>query len=326
VATQLIPAREETAEHAGRRRDLWSIVLAAGEGSRLHALTRALYGEDLPKQFAQFEPQRSLLQACVERALFWSTPERSLVVVASEREDLARRQLDCHGGVCILSQPLEKGTAPSVLLGLSRVLAADREGLVVLLPSDHFVRDDGPFRDAVARARARAAASGAAVVLGALPDSADPYQAWVVPRPSRSGESYVDRFEEAASPAAAQRLREAGALWNTEIVVAPAARLWQLAYEHLPEQAHALERCHASHPADPEALREVYAKLSSADFARDVLARSSGLEVVSLSPCGWSDWGTPERVFASLHGTAAFERLAERLPSKQHRLAWKPKP
>jgi mannose-1-phosphate guanylyltransferase len=189
VATQLIPTREETAEHVGRCRDLWTIILAAGEGSRLQALTRALYGEELPKQFAQFEPQRSLLQASVERALFWSKPERSLVVVASQREELARRQLGPYRGVSIVSQPLEKGTAPSVLLGLSRVLKADHEGLVVLLPSDHFVRDDGPFRDAIARARARAAASGAVVVLGALPDSADPHEDWVVPRPSRSGES-----------------------------------------------------------------------------------------------------------------------------------------
>jgi hypothetical protein len=135
----------------------------------------------------------------------------------------------------------------------------------------------------------------------------------------------VDHFEAGPSPAAAQRLRETGALWHTLTLVAPAARLRQLAYEHLPEQAHALERWQASDPGDPQALREVYAHLSSADFVHDILERSSGLEVVALAPCGWSDWSTPERVFASLHGTPAVERLTERLPSKQHRLAWKPK-
>src|SRR4051812_33913342 len=37
---------------ANDNRTLWSVILAGGEGMRLRSLTRALHGEELPKQYA----------------------------------------------------------------------------------------------------------------------------------------------------------------------------------------------------------------------------------------------------------------------------------
>jgi mannose-1-phosphate guanylyltransferase len=305
------------------RHDLWSIVLAAGDGTRLTPLTLALYGEELPKQFAHIESNRSLLQATVERALGWSAPERIVVVVASEREQIARRQLSAYGPVRIIAQPRNLGTGPGILLPLSHVLALDPEATVVLLPSDHYVRDDGPFRAAVQQARSRTEASGSVVLIGALPEAPDTQYGWIVPRTSPSGEVYVDCFEEKPNAAVAKRLLAKGGLWNTFVLLGSAARLWQLGHEYLPKQTQALDPCRQGHSVDDnDFLRSIYENLPPADFSRQVLEKASGLEVVALPECGWSDWGTPERVFASLRGTAEFDQLAKRLPNKQQRLAW----
>ena len=40
--------------------NLWAIVLAGGEGVRLRSLTRRLYGDDRPKQYAALVGARSL--------------------------------------------------------------------------------------------------------------------------------------------------------------------------------------------------------------------------------------------------------------------------
>jgi hypothetical protein len=52
-------------------------------------------------------------------------------------------------------------------------------------------------------------------------------------------------------------------------------------------------------------LARVHRQLPPSDFSRDVLARlgpAADLRAIVAPACGWSDWGTPERVFASLQG------------------------
>ena len=44
------------------REHLWAVVLAGGRGRRLASLTRELYGEERPKQFAALIGKQSLLQ------------------------------------------------------------------------------------------------------------------------------------------------------------------------------------------------------------------------------------------------------------------------
>ena len=90
---------------------------------------------------------------------------------------------------------------------------------------------------------------------------------------------------------------------------------WKLAHHHIPAHAAALERYavsiggvyeHASLDAAKRTMRP-------SSFSRDVLAHASHLGVVQVTGSGWSDWGTPQRVFASLAGTAAHERLVQRI-------------
>ena len=77
----------------------WIVVLAGGEGTRLHSLTRALYGTDLPKQFAVLAGDKSLLQATIERALLVTAQYRIMVVVGTNHEEVARAQIAPYPGV-----------------------------------------------------------------------------------------------------------------------------------------------------------------------------------------------------------------------------------
>src|SRR5260221_14563828 len=62
----------------------WAIVLAAGQGRRLARLTRALYGRELPKQFAALDGDKTFLQRTMLRAAPPLSPGRPVVVVAEE--------------------------------------------------------------------------------------------------------------------------------------------------------------------------------------------------------------------------------------------------
>ncbi len=72
-------------------------------------------------------------------------------------------------------------------------------------------------------------------------------------------------------------------------------------------------------PWERRLLSECYDDMSAADFSRDVLERADALGIVRLAPCGWSDWGTPERVLASLEGTPEHARLSRRLREEDAR-------
>src|SRR5438876_8830272 len=78
---------------------LWAVVLAAGEGSRMAPLTRAIYGHELPKQFAALDGDQSLLQRTMERIRPVTPPERTVVVVSAAHAELAREQLAAYPGV-----------------------------------------------------------------------------------------------------------------------------------------------------------------------------------------------------------------------------------
>jgi mannose-1-phosphate guanylyltransferase len=282
------------------RRDLWTIVLAGGDGVRLRELTRALHGEALPKQFALIHGGRSLLQATVARAQRWSAPERIVVVVAEEREALARAQLAGMGPVDVVAQPANRGTGPGLLLPLARVMARDPDAHVVILPSDHYVRDEAPFEHSI---RLAASASGDQITLvGAVPDHAETQYGWIVTGHPIGRCRSVSQFCEKPAAALAARLLRSGALWNTFIMAGSAQRFWGLGSAHMPASMALLDVYRAAVDTSAEAatIDAIYRQMPVSDFSRDVLQKAAALRTVPLEECGWSDWGTPERVLESL--------------------------
>ena len=51
----------------------------------------------------------------------------------------------------------------------------------------------------------------------------------------------------------------------------------------------------------------------AANFSRSVLSNADELAVLPVADSGWCDWGSPQRVFASLAGTACHARLVARI-------------
>jgi mannose-1-phosphate guanylyltransferase len=293
------------------------VVLAGGEGRRLAPLTRALYGSDLPKQFAVIAGERSLLQTTIERATALTTLDRISVVVAAHHEHLARTQLAPYPGVELVVQPTNLDTAPGMLLPLVRILARTWNARVVFLPSDHYVADPAPIARALADAE-RGNAHRRLALVGVAPTGPEVEYGWIVrgTRIARSPAFGVRRFHEKPNQNVADELWRSGGLWNTFISTGPVDVFWELARRHLPDHAAALERYAVSLGGlgETAALEAAYRTMPAANFSRDVLARASdALAVLPVAGTGWSDWGSPARVFASLAGTACHDRLVDRI-------------
>ena len=287
---------------------LWAIVLAAGDGKRLAPLTRALYGRELPKQFAVLHRGRSLLQTTMDRVAPLVPAERTVVVVGRAHEGLARLQIAEYRGVEIVAQPRNLDTGPGILLPLTHVLARDPGASVVVLPSDHYVADPQPLLSAVRTAvESSARVEDLLTLLGVVPDRAETDYGWIVPglRVDRGTDERlrgVSRFVEKPSPHEAQKLLRSGALWNTFISMSRASTYWNVARKHLPVQASLFERygLEINRPGGERLLDALYAAMEPANFSRAVLERAENLAVLPVAGTGWSDWGNPERILRSL--------------------------
>lgn len=293
------------------------VILAGGDGRRLAPLTRALYGSDLPKQFAVIAGERSLLETTIERALALTTVDRISVVVTAHHEQLARSQLAMYPGIELVVQPANLDTAPGMLLPLVRILARTWNARVVFLPSDHYVADPAPITHALAEAGCGNAHRRLALV-GVAPTGPEVEYGWIVRdgRIAKTDAFGVRRFHEKPEPPLAEQLWRTGGLWNTFISTGPVDVFWELARRHLPAHALALE-CYAvsiGGLGEDAALEAAYRTLPAANFSRDVLAHAAdALAVLPVAGTGWSDWGSPARVFASLAGTANHDRLVDRI-------------
>jgi mannose-1-phosphate guanylyltransferase len=285
-----------------------------------------LYGEDLPKQFAVLAGDRSLLQQTIERAKLLTCVERISVVVSNHREALAREQLARYPGLELVVQPRNLDTGPGVLLPLSRILAraGSEEARVVFLPSDHYIVDDAPLVEAL-RASAHGRLGSKLALVGVAPTGPEVDYGWIVPGP-RLGKTKayaIARFAEKPEAGVAEVLWRDGGLWNTFISAGPVATFWGLARRYLAQHVAAFERYLTAigGPDERTALIATYRDMRPANFSHEILAHADNLAVVPVGGTGWSDWGSPKRVFASLAGTPSHARLVARIRGDELALA-----
>lgn len=301
----------------------WAVVLAAGEGRRLRSLTHALYGRDLPKQFAEIEPGVTMLQATLDRISSIVPARRTVVVVDRSQEDLARPQLERFPGVDLALQPRNLDTAPGILFPLARILARDSDARVAVFPSDHYVPRPAPFLAAARAALAEADRSDERVtLLGVVPEEAEGEYGWIVPGREIAGAAErlrtVRQFVEKPDADVARALFERRALWNAFVSAGRVRAFFALADRCVPSLS-GLFRGYAAgcgESGDRLVLDALYETMASVNWSRAVLESAGAAENLAVLPVagsGWSDWGSPDRVFRSLEACGQAESLRARL-------------
>ena len=304
-AARLAARRNPAPTHGARR----AIILAGGDGTRLRALTRAISGDERPKQFCPILGDETLLDQTRARVARVVRSEETVFVVTRTHERYYRPLLAGVPRAQIVAQPENKGTAPAILYALLSVARAEPEAVVAFFPSDHHFADDESFAASVEAAfRAAESQDCPIVLLGIEPESAETGYGWIEPCESILAElpgaiSRVRRFWEKPAPGVAAELFARGCLWNSFVMVGRADAFIEMIRRSLPELFQIFSSvCGSLGTAEEEeTMRPVYDWLPSTNFSHEVLAeRAEDLFVLRAGDAGWSDWGEPARVLSTL--------------------------
>ncbi len=268
---------------------------------------------------------RSLLRQTLDRIRPRIPVARTVVVThVRDAEYVAKEFANGEAPECLL-QPEDRGTAAAILWAAHIIRQREPGAVTVVFPCDHDVDGEPEFMghvlDVVAFVRRR---GERLVLIGATPTEAETQYGWIEPGDPVGGihgrAVYgIRRVCEKPSPDVARALHDAGAFWNTFIVVSSVETLAAVGAATVPHLNARLERL-AAFGDTPEALEEVlqtFALAPSASFSSDVLERLPLALAVSPLPTRvvWADCNTRERVVASLRRAGLTSRLLEDLGS-----------
>jgi len=119
----------------------YAVVMAGGGGTRLWPVSRRSH----PKQIISLIEENSLFQSTVERLEGFFPPERILVVTVAEQAKDLRKQAPHLPAENFILEPAPRGTASVIGLAAVVLQKRDPQAVMVVLPSDHFIRNRDLF-------------------------------------------------------------------------------------------------------------------------------------------------------------------------------------
>src|SRR5215216_88435 len=295
-------------------RDRCAVILAGGDGTRLQSMTRAITGDNRPKQFVPVIGGTTLLNQTRRRVALSIEPSRTFIVVTQKHrrfyEPLAQ-EIPPH---LLIDQPVNKGTAPAILYALLRIATKSPKAVVALFPSDHFFAHDEEFMSHIDVAiDAVTVRPETVMLLGITPTTPETEYGWIEPHSSilataQRSITRVRKFWEKPNLQLATFLMERGCLWNSFVMVGRVDALLKMTRTALPGMYAAFETIASTFEtaAEHKALAKLYSHIEDSNFSHQVLAvRPEDLMVMRVGDIGWSDLGEPNRVQSHLAVSAS---------------------
>lgn len=124
---------------------VYVLIMAGGIGSRFWPKSRVAK----PKQFLEFFEDKSLLRTTVDRITPLVPYERIIISTNADYVSLVREHIPELPEENIIGEPMGKNTAPCIAFAAAMINHRDPEATMVVLPSDHYIRDNDAFINAL---------------------------------------------------------------------------------------------------------------------------------------------------------------------------------
>ena len=278
---------------------LCALIMAGGKGTRFWPLST----EEKPKQFLNLIGEETMIQMTVNRIKPIIPIERIFICTGEKYVDLVKKQLPEINEKNIIIEPEGRNTTPCIALSALVIERYYKDYNMVVLPSDHLIKDEEEFRSTLLAADNFVNRNNKAIVtLGMNPNRPETGYGYI-----KYGKNClksndfrvikVEKFVEKPDKETAKKyLREGSYLWNGGMFI------WSI--ENIIEQIKmysndTYEALSLIRDIEENRLQELinnkYKKTEEISIDYSVLEKSNNIYVIPSS-FGWDDVGSWEAI------------------------------
>lgn len=274
---------------------LCALIMAGGKGTRFWPLST----EEKPKQFLNLIGDETMIQMTINRIRSIIPIERIFVCTGEMYVDLVKEQLPELPKKNIIVEPQGRNTAPCIALSAFIIKRYYDDATMVVLPSDHLIKDEDEFRSIINDANEFIKNNNNAIItLGMKPSRAETGYGYIKcgnERKEINGHDIikVETFIEKPNKSKAEEyLKQDNYLWNGGMF------LWNVNNVLNQIKKYSLQTYEALYRVDEvieekvqEFINSNYIKTEATSIDYAVMEKSDDIYVVP-SDFGWDDIGT----------------------------------
>lgn len=275
---------------------LHAVIMAGGSGTRFWPASTRLN----PKQLLRLVGDRSMIQSTVDRISSMVPVDRQWVVTNTDLVEPIASQLPGIPAANLIGEPCKRDTAPCVGLAATLLSKRDPDAVMLVLPSDHVIKDVDQFQAAIQAGLKLIAADPARIVTFGIKPSypAESFgyieRGGVVLDQAKTSAYDVVRFREKPNAiTAAEYLAARTFYWNSGIFLWRADTILAALKTHAPEMTSHLSIIgdHVDRDDYQSVLDKEFAAIEGKSIDYAVMEHYNPI-VVMEAPFDWDDVGS----------------------------------
>ncbi|SKA76657.1 mannose-1-phosphate guanylyltransferase [Caloramator quimbayensis] len=279
------------------------VIMAGGKGERFWPRSR----QSLPKQLISLTNDgKTMIQLTYERVKKITDKENVFIVTNENYSNIIRKQLFEIPFQNILIEPLGKNTAPCIGLSAVYIAKKDPEAVMIILPSDHLIKNNDIFINTLEAAAKMAQEGDNLITIGIIPSYPETGYGYInysnkVCDIDGNSIYKVKRFVEKPDiDKAKQYLKEGTYLWNSGMFVWKASTILKNIQRYMPNLYEGLMKISDAIGTDNEikVLREEFNKFESISIDYGIMEHAENIYTIPGN-FGWDDvgsWTALERI------------------------------
>lgn len=270
-----------------------ALIMAGGRGERFWPKSR----KNLPKQFLSLtDDEKTMIQLTIERILPLVAMEDIYIATNQDYKELVLEQLPDLPEENILCEPVGRNTAPCIGLGAIHISKKYEDAVMMVLPSDHLIKDQQTFTDVLAEGCILAEKGTNLVTIGITPNYPETGYGYIKFIPEESdGHAYaVDRFVEKPNlELAKEYLATQQYLWNSGMFMWKVSTILSNLKQFMPAIYNGLQVIKASigTPDADTTLETAFTAFPSESIDYGIMEKAKNIYTLPGS-FGWDDVGS----------------------------------